>query len=80
MKSYGIINMNRVDFIFQGTYLHNELKDYILSLNGVDEVYIDNELAYTYSDADVLAKFTASGVGVRSSANSTKLYRNNCPL
>ena len=37
------------------------------------EVYIDNELAYTYSDADVLAKFTATGVGVRSSANSTKL-------
>ena len=43
MKSYGIINMNRVEFIFQGTFLHNELKDYILSLNGVDEVYIDNE-------------------------------------
>lgn len=43
MKSYGIFNMNRVEFIFQGTYLHNELKDYILSLNGVDEVYIDNE-------------------------------------
>ena len=35
--------MNRIEFIFQGTYLHNELEDYLLSLKGVEDVNIDNE-------------------------------------
>ena len=43
MKNYGIFNMERIEFIFQGTYLHNELEDYLLSLNGVEEVIINNE-------------------------------------
>ena len=60
MKSYGIFNMNRIEFIFQGTYLHNELKDYILSLNGVEDVTIDNleylDINIIYSK-DVISNF-----------------------
>ena len=43
MRSYGIFNMKKVEFIYEWKFLHNELEDYILSLNGVEEVSIDNQ-------------------------------------
>ncbi len=36
------------------------------------DVYIDNELAFSYSGASVLAKYTGKGLGLRSSSTPTK--------
>ena len=40
------------------------------------EVYVDGELAYTYSDATILSKFNGTGYGIRNSVDSVVTFSN----
>lgn len=65
---------------WQDKFINTENKGLIeMSMSIVDygtwfEVYIDNELAYTYTNSTKLANYPYTGLGVRSSSYPAKIY------